>query len=260
MNIFTHVAAQSNELRSAKRMQYGGLIAVAFSLLVFYLVPAPLGIYASYPFLLVGFPFWMMGQSRTKRLVRAPASEQRVNAELKGLSDKYSLHHNASVEGHVVDHLLITPSGVIVMDDNPALGYVSCTSGQKGDKWATRTTALERLTGAKPAVGNPSADVEASLTAVRSFLDKNGKTDVPARALIVFTANPEIEIEESTYPAVPLNELKLAVRELQDDMGGEHEGSRPPTMLTSDDRRRLNAALGTPVATPSTAKPASARS
>lgn len=260
MNIFTHIAGASNELRTAKRMQFGGLIAVAASLLIFYALPYPIGVYASYPFLLTGFPVWLIGRARIRRLGNSPAADQKVNAELKGLSDKYTLHHNATIEGRVVDHLLITPNGAIVMDDNPAVGHVSCTSGAKGDRWSTRTSMLDKISGAKPAIGDPSADVGASLNAVRAFLDKNGKTDVPARALIVFTANPDIEIEESTYPAVPLNELKPAVRELQDDMGGDREGARTSTMLTSDDRRRLNTALGTPAPARAAAKPASARS
>lgn len=262
MNVYTHALNKQKDLSTARRMQFAGilLIAVSFVMSLFFAANVLL-VYLAYPFLLVGFPVWMIGRRQLRRLGGAPAVEQTITEELKGFSDKYSLHHNPTVEGKQVDHLMITPAGVIVMEDNPAVGYVSCTGGPKGDRWSTRTNMLDRLMGSKPSIGNPTVDTDAAVAAVKSFMQKNGKPNVPVRGLTVFLANPDIEIEESTYPAVPLNELKMAVRELEDDMGGEKEDTRSiDRILTSDDRRKLNAALGTPAPAPKPAKTASARS
>lgn len=262
MNIFSHVSDEKGALTRAKRFQYGGLACVLISF-VFSLMfeAAPILVYIAYPFLLVGLPLWTIGRSQTKRLKNAPRIDDLVNAELKGFNDKYSLHHNPVIEGRRVNHLLITPDGVIVMSDNAALGPVTCTSGLKGDRWYTRTSLLDRVTGSRPAIGNPSLDLDASTATVKLMMEKNGKPDVPVRGLVVFTSNPDIEIEESTHPAVPLNELKMAVRELQVDMSGEPEDVRSiGTMMTSEDRRRLNAALGSMIPPKLPAKAASARS
>lgn len=262
MNIFAHATDEKSALSRARRFQYGGLacVLVSFVLSLMFQV-APILVYIAYPFLLVGLPLWTIGRSQTKKLKNAPRIDDLVNTELKGFNDKYSLHHNAMIEGRRVNHLLITPNGVIVMSDNAALGPVTCTSGPKGDRWHTRTSLLDRVLGSRPAIGNPSLDLDASTAAVKRLVEKSGKPDVPVRGLVVFTANPDIEIEESTHPAVPLNELKMAVRELQTDMGGDIEDVRSvSTMLTSEDRRRLNAALGSLLPPKLPAKAASARS
>lgn len=261
MNIFSHPTDEQAALRRARRLQFGGLLSVLISFVLSLMFGvAPILVYLAYPFLLVGLPLWTIGRTQTKKLAGAPRISDMVTAELKGFSDKYSLHHNAVVEGRRIDHLFITPNGIVVMDDNPALGPVTCTSGPKGDRWYTRTNLLDRMMGSRPAIGNPTLELDADVKAVRDLMSKSGKPDVPVRGVVVFTANPEIEIEESTYPAVPLNELKLAVRELQADMGAEQEDTRSlDTVLTSDDRRRLNVALG-PAVSARPSKPASARS
>ncbi len=202
---------------------------------------------------------WTIGRARVRKLQNAPQTSAIMNNELKGLSDKYSLHHNPVVEGRKVDHMIITPSGVIVIGANEALGPVTC----KNDQWHTRMGMLDRLTGTRPAIGNPTADLNASVEAVGRLMQGIDKPEVPVQGLVVFIANPEIEVNACTYPAVPINEIKDAVRDIQSFMGGEREDTRSlPKMLTSEDRKRLNAALGPAAASkaPKTAKAASARS
>lgn len=268
MNVFTHQSTDLRaRLRRARFMQYGGLLALVDSIIcsVFFYVN-PILVFFAYPLLIVGFPLWTIGRNRQKQLKNAPRINDMLAAELKGLSDKYSLHHGATVEGRKGEHMLITPSGVIVLAANEALGPIHCTAGRAGDRWQTRLTLMDRFAGTRPPIGNPSYELETQTAAVKAFLAKQNKENVPVRGLVVFLTNPEIEIEESTYPAVPRNELRIAVRELQGIMAEERETeSEAERLLTSEDRRRFNAALGPATVTKAAqaqapARPASARS
>jgi hypothetical protein len=246
-------------------MQYGGLLAIIGSVFcsIFFPVYTAL-VFFAYPLLFIGLPLWTIGRNRQRQLVNAPKIKEMITSELKGLSDKYSLHHGAKVGGRKIDHLLVTPSGVVVMTANEATGPVTCTTDRKGDRWQTRLTLMDRFSGTRQPIGNPSLELDAATSTVKGLLATHDKEDVPVRGLVVFVANPEIEIDASSYPAVPLNELRLAVRELQTIMAEEREeGLDAERLLTSEDRKRLNTALGPATvtkATQATTRPASARS
>jgi hypothetical protein len=264
MNVFTH---DNTDLQAARRrarlMQYGGLLAIVGSVLcsLFFPFYAAL-VFFAYPLLFIGLPLWTIGRNRQRQLVNAPKIKEMITSELKGLSDKYSLHHGAAVGGQKIGHLLITPSGII--SANEATGPITCTTDRKGDRWQTRMTLMDRFSGTRQPIGNPSLELDTATAAMKALLARQDKEDVPVRGLVVFVANPEIEIDASSYPAVPLNELRLAVRELQTIMAEEREeGLDAERLLTSEDRKRLNVALGPATvtkATQATTRPASARS
>ena len=65
------------------------------------------------------------------------------------------------------------------------------------------------------------ADEVATLTGIAPVTRQSGKTKVVVEGLIVFTRNPDINVEECDYEAIPLNELRQTVRGLQYDVGGE---------------------------------------
>lgn len=266
MNVFTHDGHFTNQLRRARRFQLTGmaLIIVSFTMSLgsFGEGSNLLLIYLAYPFLIIGFPLWTIGRTTSRRLKGAPRPDYLINAELKGLNDKYSLHHYVPVSGKVVPHLLVTPAGVIVMVTSDAVGAITCRGGQGVDRWRSESNFLDRLTGLKPAVGNPSIELSRALEAAEQVVSSLGKASVPARGLVLFTRSTDVQLDNCAYAAVPLNELKVALRELQTDMGiPEDTGrqkSRAETILTSEDRRKLNAALSPQVAA-RPARPAAAR-
>jgi hypothetical protein len=266
MNVFTHEDPElRGRLRRARLMQYGGLLAFVASIFCsLYFYTYPILVFFAYPLLILGLPLWTIGRTRQRVIKNTPRVNDMLTNELKGLSDKYSLHHGAVVEGRKVEHMLMTPSGIVVLAANEAVGPVTCTTGRSGDRWQTRLTLMDRFSGTRPPIGNPSLELDVTTAAVKAFLAKQGKENVPVRGLVVFLANPEIEIDASTYPAVPLNELRLAVRELQSIMAEERETlSEAERLLTSEDRRRFNTALGPATVTKATQappRPASARS
>jgi hypothetical protein len=73
--------------------------------------------------------------------------------------------------------------------------------------------------------------------------------------LVVFTRNPELEVDECGFAALPLDELKETIRGIQFELGGERGESAVITrILTSEDRRRISALIA-PASTPVATKP-----
>ena len=246
-------------------MQRLGVISVVVSLvlsagpLLLGIEVPPAFLLLSYPFLLGGFPLWTMGNNQLRRLRNTPRADRLLNEQLKGLGNKYSLHHYVPLEGGMVKHLLVAPAGLVVVESRDTLGAVSCKSGPKGDKWSERSGFMGRLGGMRTPIGNPSQDLDSATRRAKQLLASTGKPDVQAKGLIVFTRQEDLEIENCSYPAVPISEVKDAVRQIIGDLESARGGtSKVHEMLTSEDRRKVNAklAIDLPATLP---KPASAR-
>jgi hypothetical protein len=257
MNIFVHEDFKKEERRRIRRRS---LLGIGLFFISFILSFASLSatteflIFLAYPFLLVGVPIWMSARAAERRLASGPQADALINDEVKGLSNKYSLHHYPRVGDSWVSHLFIMPAGVLVMASNDALGPITCKGTGKGDAWRTPLNLLDRATGAKPQVGNPSLELDAMVASARALVDGIGKPEVPVKGLVVFTRNPEIEVSGCDYGAAPVNELRDAIRDLEASMGEERDrAANVRTMLTSEDRRKLNNILA-PVSIPASAR------
>ncbi len=260
MNVFTNDGYFKAQLERARQLRFWGILALAVAFAASMLVQfvpgiPPLLVLASYPFLFAGFPMWTIGNNRLKVLKAAVSVDQKITAELKGFSDKYTLHHYATVDGKTVKHLLVAPVGLIVMESRDTTGPITCTD----DKWKGRTSWLERMAGVSVPLGDPTADTIATSRLMCEKLNSIGKPEVPVAGLIVFSRATDIQLDGSTYGAVPVAEVKVAVRQMLSDMAPEREErSNVGVMLTSDDRRKLNALLA-PAQPEVAAKPSPAR-
>lgn len=264
MNVFTNEGYLADQIRRARRLQVAGLVSLAIVFLISCPVSLgmnlnPLIIILSYPFIFFGLPLWTIGSNRLKLLRRTPRDDQLITAELKGLSNKYSLHHYVPVGGKVIKHLLVAPAGLVVMESRDTTGPVYCEQGASGDRWKMRYTFFDRLLGTKLPVGNPSKDLDAATERAKTLLMEIGKPNVPVRGLVVFTRQQDLEIDSCSYPAVPLDETKVGIRDLLSiGNGGREEGLPLDQMLTSEDRRKINSRL-TPAKAPVPARAASAQ-
>jgi hypothetical protein len=264
MNVFTHDEYIRGQIRAARRMQWIGLALVFVSMvLAFWPTENYLTIFLAYPFLLAGLPIWTAARATQRRLGQSARVYQLINNELKGLSNKYSLHHYPMVEGTPISHLLVGPQGLIVLLSSQAAGPVTCRGGPRGDVWRSKSGLLDKMTGLNPPVGNPSKGLDEAISAARQLLQKLGKPNVPVRGVVVFTGNPQIFVDGCSYRAVPLHELRQTVQELLGDMEADAKRDadarqRLEAVLTSDDRRRINALLN-PAPAVVVPKPASVR-
>lgn len=253
MNIFIHEDYKNEERSKIKKNRLIGVglfaLALLFSLASFTPDTALLT-FLSWPVLIVGFLIWAPANAADTRLKSAPNIDSFINDELRGLNNKYSLHHHPRVGNVWISELMITPSGLIVFDANGALGPVSCKAGAKGDIWKAPSNLMDRLTGARPQIGNPTVELDAMMAAAHELLASIGKPDVPVKGIALFTRNPDITLDGCSYGAAPLNEMRDAVRDLEVDMGADREeGLVVNTILTSEDRKRLNNLLA-PVSIP----------
>ena len=256
MNIFIHEDYKIEERRKIRKRRLIGValfvVALLMSLASFTPETALLS-FLSWPVLLVGFPIWSSANAADTRLKNAPRTDSLINDELRGLNNKYSLHHYPRVGDVWIPELIITPSGLIVFDANGAFGPVSCKATSKGDVWKAPTSLLDRISGTKPAIGNPTVELEGMVAAARDLLAQIGKPDVPVKGIALFTRNPEITLDGCSYGAAPLNEMRDAVRDIEQEMGSDREeGLLVNKILTSDDRKRLNNLLA-PVSIPAAA-------
>jgi len=247
MNIYIHEDFVKEKERRAKRLQTIGMVLIGISFLFSFstlLGTATILIFLAYPFLLVGFPLWTMGRSAQRRLAASPRADTLLNTELKGLNNKYSLHHYVRYGDTWIHHLLITPSGLIVMQSSDAVGPVTCTGSDKGDKWKSPSNILDRMTGLKPPVGNVTTELNDSVAGVQEMLGKIDKPEVPVKGLVLFTRNPDVQINGCSFQGIPMNEVRQSIRDLQQEMDDQREDQRDvSTLLTSDDRRKLNTFL-----------------
>src|SRR3954447_11001054 len=104
MNIFTNENYIKDQLKGARRLQLIGVVLLIIAFVISCPISLglnlpPLVIVLAYPFLLVGFPLLTLGNNRLRRLRSIPRADLQINNELKGLNNKYSLHHYVSLDG-----------------------------------------------------------------------------------------------------------------------------------------------------------------
>lgn len=259
MNIFIHEDYLGDARKRNRQKQLLGvaLFGISFILSLLSLSDATQWlIYLAYPFMLIGVIFWTTARTADRKLAAAPDADNLVNAEMKGLSNKYSLHHHPRVNDVVIPHMFIMPAGVLVMESSDVVGPVTCKGNEQGDKWRAPSNILDRITGTKPQIGNPSLELDAMVAAARKLLESIGKPDVEVKGLALFTRNPDITVDGCTYGAAPVNELRFAIKDLEASMGGEEReaAANLNVILTSEDRRKLNNILA-PVSIPANARP-----
>lgn len=262
MNVFTNEEYYAAQVRRSRLLRTAGLLSIILSFVLSLMVSYnPYLVCAAYPFLIAGLPMWSIGRSIQRRLTTSPHLDKVLNEELKGLSNKFSLHHFPTVGGRQLKHLLVMPAGLLVIETRESSGPIGCTVGKGGDQWRGKSGIFERFAGVNPPVGNPSMDLSASIQAASGALAEIGKPEVPVMGMVVFTRNPEISMDGCTYAALPLDELKDTVRDLQFELGSERgEGGRVDSILTTEDRRKLNLILQPPKpATPPAPTPAPRR-
>jgi hypothetical protein len=91
----------------------------------------------SFPVMLFGFVLANLGMFYFNRYVRPPSAPDILDKELKGLDNRYRLFNYSGP----ADHVLITPSAVLVITLRRMSGDIRC----KGDQWSLKTGLLSKL-------------------------------------------------------------------------------------------------------------------
>lgn len=131
-------------------------------------------------------------------------TEDRLERALKPLSQRYWLGSYVPVGRLFVDHMLIGPEGVLVIEPRNHTGATKYVGG----KWRRRTGIVTRLLGIEPSIGNPVRDLNGLVDVVRTDLEQAGLGDVPVSGALVFTATgSRLELEDCPVTALTIAQL-----------------------------------------------------
>lgn len=209
-----HIKDQQRRGRVFTAVGFVGL-AAAF-ILVWWQRDVPALVLVAYALMLGGFVFFNMGLQTMGKFLsneRKRRPDQQIDKTLERLNDRYTIIHYAQVGKRNVDHLIVHNGGVLVLTVREVAGKIIVD----GRRWRKGGNPLGRfLNYSGPQLGNPSADNEADVAAVRSTLEEAGLPDTVEGA-IVFT-NPLAEVSGSApIDVVGIDELLDHVRTLAND-------------------------------------------
>lgn len=164
--------------------------------------------------LLVGFVLSNIGIYMANKWVREPREDQLLEKVLKSLDKRYDLYNYCLASQHV----LTTPTGVIVFVVKRQVGTISCN----GDRWHHKLTfgrALRFLT--EEGIGNPSKEAKAEAAAMARFLAKAmPEEQILVTPMVVFAADLDklsLKVENPAVAVVHLSDLRETVRQVGQD-------------------------------------------
>jgi hypothetical protein len=181
---------------------------------------------------IIGFILTNVGKYYTLRYGGRPRVDQALAQALKGLDSRYHLFN--FVPTISTEHLLITPSAVLLLETRPFFGEIIHTR----DQWR-RPFNLKGLWDrfSDGGIGNPTAESRRDTDAVQAVLKERLGDDL-ARSIVVLPiivcTNPRLHLqqEDPEVPVVTIGDLRGAIRKLR-------EGTR----LTSDVQRQIIRAI-----------------
>jgi Nuclease-related domain len=189
-------------------------------------------ILVSYVALIAGYLLISIGKNYWLRFSVHPRPDESLALNLKTLDVRHVLFNYVSALP--VAHLLLTPSGLIVIETRPFIGDIQV----RGDRWSRRRGVMGWLQFlSEGALGNPTRDARRGVDEIRGHLAGRLGPEladrVPIQGLIVFT-HPRVAltIEEPTVAVAHARDAREAVRRVA---GGPR--------LVGDVARKVEAAL-----------------
>lgn len=239
MRIYRNVGYIESEKRRSKLMAGGGfaLLIATFPIAFFMSSRNNNFILITYIFLVIGFVLFNRGMQMIGRWgnnARHVREDFALDHHLKGLSDKYTLIHYGRPLDKVVDHTLVHPGGVLVITTKDFPGQVTVNN----DVWRKGGSMLGRMFAfSGPQVGNPTRETGQSLDRVEAAL-KSADLESDIEAVIVFTSDTaEIEVNGSSDPVLPVDELEYYVRDLEPEAEFSNEEREAVVALLSKGER-----------------------
>ncbi|HEX5167032.1 MAG TPA: nuclease-related domain-containing protein [Thermomicrobiales bacterium] len=208
MRVVRNVGYIKRRKRAAQIMTGLGLLMLLLSWAVYLLQP-DIFLFAMVG-LALGFILFNGGMQQMSRWARRPRSDIVIDHELKSLNDRFTLIHYPDLPGRRPDHVLIGPSGVLVMTTREAHGQISV----KGTRWRSRRSPLLSLFSmGGPQLGNPSIENEEQVKTVREFLTSQDVNVEPEGAVVFVADNVEVDIEDTPITILHATEIRHHLQE-----------------------------------------------
>jgi len=162
----------------------------------------------AYVALLVGFAFAMVGSYLANKWVKPPRADQVLEKALKGFDNKHHLYNYLLP----AEHVLLAPSGVLVLKTKYHDGEITCKNG----KW-NRAWKWTRLFGslAQEPLGDPLAELKLEMHKMRQLITPalENAANIPIDGYVVFTdPRAQLSLDDPAAPVLPANELKDTLR------------------------------------------------
>lgn len=230
MRIYRNTGYIETSRRRAKLMALGGFLMLIATFPVAFLMSGENNnfIFVTYIFLVIGFILFNRGMQQIGRWgnnARHVREDFALDNHLKALPDKYTMIHFGRPLDKVIDHTLVHPGGVMVITTKDFPGQVKV----QNDVWRKGGSVLGRMFAfSGPQVGNPTKETSQALDHVEAAL-RSADLEADIEAVIVFTSSTaEIEVDGSSDPVLPVEELEAYVRDLE-----------PEVELTNDERNEI---------------------
>lgn len=235
MQIVRNIGHIKEQQRQGRLLTAVGFVGLAAAFVLVWVQRNATGmIIIAYALMLVGFIFFNMGLQRVSKFVsneRKKRPDEQIDRALARLNDRYTVIHYAQIGGRIVDHLVVHTTGIIALTVREVTGKVIVNER----RWRKGGNPLGRFFNySAPQLGNPSADNEHDVAAVRGLLEAQGLPD-SVEGAVVFT-NPLAEVTGSApIDVLGIDELLDHVRSVSNDR------ERQP--LNAKDRAAVVAAL-----------------
>jgi hypothetical protein len=164
--------------------------------------------------LVLGYMLISLGKEPWLRFAVHPRPDEALAINLKTLDNRALLFNYVSA--FPVDHLLVTPGGLLVIVTRPVLGDIVV----QGDRYRRRRGAFGWLQYvSEGALGNPGRDAQRGVAAVKAYLGQRFGADaserVPVAPLVVFThPRATLAVDAPTVPVVHVRDARNEVRRL----------------------------------------------
>lgn len=213
MRVIRNTGYIKRRKRAAKIMVLGGLTLLGGSWLITLFYP-DLFLMATVG-LVFGFLGFNGGMQQVGRWSRKPRADLLLDNELARLNDRFTLIHYPDFPGRRPDHVLVMPTGVLVLTPREITGRAQV----RGKMWRKKGSPIGRMFMlSAPQLGNPTIENEGQIAAVTSALESEGLTPDVQGVIVFLAVNIEVEIIDSEAVVLHLTELLDYVR---DDLGGE---------------------------------------
>ena len=164
-------------------------------------------LWTSFLFLLLGIGVSSIGTMNMNRWVREPRADQALAQGLKGFDNRYHLYSYMLPAPHV----LLCPIGLYVLTAFGQDGVIR----YDGTKFR-RDFSLGRVVRfmAEEGLGNPPAEAESQVNALRNYLIENGLEDGVdiKNVLVFFSPKVELYVTDSPYVVTNTKGLKKSIR------------------------------------------------
>jgi hypothetical protein len=164
--------------------------------------------------LVIGYMLISLGKEPWLRFAVRPRPDEALAINLKALDHRALLFNYVSA--FPVDHLLVTPSGVLAIVTRPILGDIVVT----GERYRRKRGPFGWLQFiSEGALGNPGREAQRGAEEVRAYLAQRFGAEAaertPVTPLVVFThPRATLTVEEPAVATVHVREVRNEVRRL----------------------------------------------